>query len=127
VTSLSVRSARIGQERSSIKRESGRSTFDMRGDLPAQPAGHPLDGMVRRLADKDTQHSQILLDAQPYASTTLANKSQPVSLAEKPSASRAATSERASASLLSVTFGLQLAKTASVSSLAADRDKPNRS
>lgn len=28
--------------------ESGRSTFDMSGDKTAQPAWHPLDGMVRR-------------------------------------------------------------------------------
>jgi len=27
-------------------------TFDMSGDRPAQPVGHPLNGMVRRLANQ---------------------------------------------------------------------------
>ena len=36
-------------------------TFDMRGDQPAQPVGHPLDGMVGRHRDSSRDSNSMLV------------------------------------------------------------------
>lgn len=35
-------------------------TFDMSGDRPAQPVGHPIDGMVRRPSSLIEHESQVI-------------------------------------------------------------------